>query len=131
MVERNIYIDVVGIQEGQKVEVHEAGKYSKLSDSEYLEYTDEDGVKNHLKILSDSVYLTKYTNPPTNMIFKEREKYNFKYQTSYGAIELSIMTNQLKIERRGYDFDISIKYDMVSNGEAMKREISITTREKN
>lgn len=128
LVEREINIDIIGIHDGQKIVTHAIGKYAKKADSEYIEYIDDDGVKNLLKILADTLYLTKYTTPSTNMVFKENQKFEFKYQTAYGAMDLIMQTNELRIQRDGYDYDINIKYDVITNGESMARELTIKTR---
>ncbi|HCC07368.1 MAG TPA: hypothetical protein DEP72_04330 [Clostridiales bacterium] len=128
MVERVVNIEVKGIDAGQTTELKTTGKYIKKNDSEYIEYLDDDKVKNYIKIEKDSIYLTKYTNPPTNMIFKEKQKYDFKYQTPCGSMDMSILTKELKVKQQAYDYDISIKYDMTVSAEIMEKELTIVVR---
>ncbi|HAN09207.1 MAG TPA: hypothetical protein DCP90_01165 [Clostridiales bacterium] len=128
MVERAVKIEVKGTSDGQTIELKTTGKYIKKNESEYLEYLDDDNVRNYMKIEKDSIYLTKYTNPPTNMIFKEKEKHEFKYQTPCGSMDMSILTKELKVNQQGYDYDICIRYDMIVSEEIMEKELTILVR---
>jgi len=128
LVERDVEIQVIGIHDGQNVELKTKGKYVKKNDSEYLEYMDEENIRNHMKIERDAIYLTKYTEPPTNMIFKEKEKYEFNYQTAYGPMEIVMITKELETKCEGYNYDIYIKYDMAVAGEMMEKELRMVVR---
>lgn len=125
MIENKVNIEVIGKQHDEEVKFVGEGKFIKKGESTYLEYIDDDKIKNHFKIEDKKITVTKYTEPVTNLIFEEKVPYSTKYNTPYGALELTILTNKLEIQKSGLDYDIKINFMMVIAGGKVEKQLNI------
>lgn len=105
------------------IEVTSPGKYIKLEDGykaiyEETELSGMEGTTTTVNIRTDEVILEREGTTTTKMVFNEEEPCVSLYNTPYGMLEITIVTDELNIDMDEYGCEISINYSMAVAGQA-------------
>ena len=116
------------------IEVQTPGSYYSEEDHYFAQYNETEvsgmeGTTTTLKIKPDKVLLIREGTTNAKMEFEKNSKYTTLYNTPYGALELIILTKELKVNVNDKGGDIYINYHMSVAGQvAQKTELSINIK---
>ena len=110
--------------------VNASGDLFEKSGDFYVVYKPEEkGEENFLsslKFTSNMVLLTKFSTPPSNLIFKQGERKNCSYSTPYGQLGIDVDCNFLNGHMDESGGKVNIEYSLLSNGlQISSHELSI------
>jgi len=117
---------LISIQSIQNLDGHDTdgpelislGEYDYAADGirfAYLEseLTGLNGTKTVFQIRPpEEVVLTRRGGVNAQMVFRPGEKHSFRYQTSVGALNLTVLTRALNIRMNEHGGDLAIEYDL-------------------
>ena len=106
----------------QPVEVVTPGTYEKVGDDHLIRYVEayegtDSTTTNEIRILPDSVLISKEGVVSTNMVFAEGKKGITYYTTPFGTIEMGISTTELRREIGKDRIELDIGYALSMNGD--------------
>jgi uncharacterized beta-barrel protein YwiB (DUF1934 family) len=116
------------------IEVQTPGSYYKEEHRYFAEYKETEisgmeGTTTTLEIEPGKLSLIREGTTTTRMEFQRNGKYTTLYNTPYGALELVILTKELKVEVDDKGADIFVNYDMSVSGQApQSTELSISIK---
>lgn len=134
---KNVVITVRGLQrqtDDEPVEVISAGTYLRKENTHYLSYeeADEDGkiTKNRIKIMPDSIEMTKQGGITTQMVFVKGQKHFACYETPFGELTLGMTTKKINVTEKDMHLSVELRYDLEVNGTHMSEcELDIEVKE--
>jgi uncharacterized beta-barrel protein YwiB (DUF1934 family) len=137
MMNKRALISISSSQGGKKddvIEVKTPGKYYKEQDYYFAQYNETEvsgmeGTTTSLQIQPDKVLLIREGTTTAKMEFEKNGKYTTLYNTPYGALELVILTKELKVNVDEKGGEVFIKYDMSVSGQVpQKTELNISIK---
>lgn len=121
---------LVGEEAEEKMEFVTEGKLYERGGAKYLMYEESEfsgfpGCKTTLKLTETSIRLKRIgtqAGPGHEMIFEKGKRYNSKYSTPYGEMDLEILTNEVvnNLSEEGYG-TVGIDYHVSLGGLAEGR----------
>ena len=107
---KDIMLKIVGKQlyglyeEEQHLEFVTEGKYFRVGDSVYLTYDESElsgmeGCTTSLEIKGDKILMKRYGDKlpfDTEIMFEKGKRFTGYYDTPFGAIEMEVLTNDIK-----------------------------------
>ena len=123
--EKNATISIVSnasMEEDEKIEVVSPGKFLKKDECycviyEETEISGMEGTTTILTIQENQVILEREGTTSTKMIFNEDEDSISLYNTPYGMLEITIITNNLDIQMGEDGGKLDIEYEMSVYGQ--------------
>ncbi|MDR0490215.1 MAG: DUF1934 domain-containing protein [Oscillospiraceae bacterium] len=111
------------------------GEYSRENDISTFSYIEsemigENGVLTTFNVEPDRVVLRRGSELDADMIFSEKQKHHFLYDTPFGAITMGINTHSIKKNMRDDGGHLEIRYDIQVDNIAVSSnlfEIEITS----
>ncbi len=122
--ETNALITLTGHQqiddERDKFELTTLGKFVKKEDKYYISYegselTGYEGSTTTLKIKDGCVSMIRFGNAATQMVFEKEKKYEGFYQTPYGSLSVSVITNSIHLALSEDGGEIDLDYSVELN----------------
>ena len=111
------------------------GEYSSEGDTSTFRYfeselTGLDGMLTTFNVEPDRVILSRGNGMSGDMIFSEKQKHHFLYDTPFGSILMGIDTHSIKKNMRDDGGSLEIRYDIeVDNVSVSKNLFEINIRE--
>lgn len=110
------------MMDDEKIEVISPGKFIDTEDGykaiyEETEISGMEGTTTSLTIRDNEVVLEREGTTSTKMVFNETEASMALYNTPYGMLEITIITNELKVDMNEDGGALSIEYDMIVAGQ--------------
>lgn len=122
------------IDENDVIEVITPGEFFVSEDGfkaiyEETEISGMSGTTTTLTMLEDKLILEREGNVTTKMDFKKGETAVLLYNTPYGAIDMQLHTEDLKLDINEYGGNIEAKYSMELSGQApIKTNLSVNVK---
>lgn len=120
---KEVIISIIGLQfDGSDenpvpIEIISAANYYYKKDTHYILYDEisEDfsgTTSNRIKLKKDSIEISKKGLTTVTMLFEKGKKNHTYYQTPFGSILVSILTNKMNIEESDSEININISYEL-------------------
>lgn len=122
------------IDENDVIEVITPGEFFVSEDGfkaiyEETEISGMSGTTTTLTMLEDKLILEREGNVTTKMDFKKGETAVLLYNTPYGAIDMQLHTEDLKLDINEHGGNIEAKYSMELSGQApIKTSLSVNVK---
>lgn len=139
-IKKDVIISIKGIHEtegriGEGVEFVTAGEYCSDGDMttfsyEESELTGLEGTRTFFKVEKDMVTLTREGTVTAQMVFEEKKKHLFAYETPFGATTMGVDTRSIvsKLGENGGNLEIKYSVDM-DNAVISRNTFKINIRE--
>lgn len=123
---RDVLISIRGAQiqeaDQEQVELITTGDYFLKNGKHYILYEEvpegsEEIIKNTIKVLPDSMNITKRGAISTNMSFEKNQKNMTRYATPFGDMMVGIHTNEILVEEEEELLQITVDYSLDINYE--------------
>ncbi len=118
-----------------KIEFVTVADFVKKNNKYYVTYTDleefeTNGAKTTLKIENDKVTMIRFGETGSQLIFKQGNKYDTHYETSYGTFSLSIFPDNVNIDIDDKGGNLCLSYDLYFNGlKTQRNDLEINLKE--
>lgn len=130
-------VKVVSLQkdiDDKAIEVVTPGEFYKEGEYYYAIYDETElsgmeGTKTTLKVSQDEFFLSRSGSTNGEMHFKKASKDISLYDTPYGALQITIETNELKVDLSDNGGEIYIDYNLsVANQEPQNTVLKVSIR---
>lgn len=140
---KDVILSITGLQYEETseqpvpVEVIIAADYYYKNNSHYILYDEvcddlSSPTKNRIKLKNDLIEISKKGLTTVNMRFEEGKKNHTYYQTPFGSIFISILTNYINIEETNDELTANISYELEIDSKPLsdcKVQIKIVPKE--
>ena len=104
------------------------GTYQEKDGSAHLIYTEENGLKTHIRISPGLVHIHRFGELSGDLWFVEGEQRDTRYETPYGRMILTVDTEKLRWDQR--HGELYLRYRLLAEDEPIsKNEITIKIKE--
>jgi len=128
----------ISIKGSQASDDFDADSFELMTDGEYMrqdevatfsyvesELTGYDGLLTTFNVEPERVVLSRGGGMNGDMIFSEKQKHHFLYETPFGAITMGIDTHSIKTNMRDDGGNLEIRYDIEVDNVAVSRNLFI------
>ena len=104
------------------------GEYKQTDDIStfsYIEnpFTGQDGLLTTFEVEPDRIVLSRGDDMSSDMIFSEKQKHHFLYNTPFGSVMMGIDTHSIKKDMNDNGGNIEIRYDIEVDNIAVSRNL--------
>jgi len=121
-------LPVLSENEDEAFELMTDGEYSQKDDVSIFSYienpfTGQDGLLTTFAVENDRIVLSRGDDMSSDMIFSEKQKHHFLYNTPFGSVMMGIDTHSIKKNMDDNGGNIEIRYDIEVDNIAVSRNL--------
>ncbi|MCL2627682.1 MAG: DUF1934 domain-containing protein [Oscillospiraceae bacterium] len=130
---KKVLISIKGLpvfaeSDDEAFELMTEGEYKQTDDIStfsYIEnpFTGQDGLLTTFAVEPDRIVLSRGDEMSSDMIFSEKQKHHFLYNTPFGSVMMGIDTHSIKKNMENDSGNIEIRYDIEVDNVAVSRNL--------
>jgi len=130
---KKVLISIKGLpvlteNEDEAFELMTDGEYKQTDDVStfsYIEnpFTGQEGLLTTFAVEKDRIILSRGDDMSSDMIFSEKQKHHFLYDTPFGSVMMGIDTHSIKKNMDDNGGNIEIRYDIEVDNVAVSRNL--------